>query len=50
MDVVRRNIEAMRGKIEIESEEGVGTTFQIHLPLTLAIIDAMVVRAGTSGS
>lgn len=46
MDVVKRNIEAMRGKIEIESREGHGTTFQIHLPLTLAIIDAMVVRSG----
>ena len=46
MDVVRRNIEAMRGRIEILSTEGEGTTFQIHLPLTLAIIDAMVVRAG----
>ncbi len=46
MDVVRRNIEAMRGRIEIVSREGHGTTFQIYLPLTLAIIDAMVVRAG----
>ncbi|MEO1696899.1 MAG: chemotaxis protein CheW [Planctomycetota bacterium] len=46
MDVVKRNIEAMRGKIEILSKEGEGTTFQIHLPLTLAIIDAMVVRSG----
>lgn len=46
MDVVKRNIEAMRGKIEIESTPGEGTTFQIHLPLTLAIIDAMIVRSG----
>jgi len=46
MDVVRRNIESMRGKIDIQSVAGRGTTFVIQLPLTLAIIDAMVVRAG----
>lgn len=46
MDVVRRNIEALRGKIEIESGEGRGTTFKMRLPLTLAIIDGMVVRVG----
>ncbi|MBL8753274.1 MAG: chemotaxis protein CheA [Planctomycetes bacterium] len=46
MDVVRRNIEALRGKIEIESKVGVGTTFRMRLPLTLAIIDGMVVRVG----
>jgi two-component system chemotaxis sensor kinase CheA len=47
MDVVRRNIEKLRGKIEIESIEGQGTTFSIFLPLTLAIIDGMIVRVGT---
>ncbi|MCU0865283.1 MAG: chemotaxis protein CheA [Planctomycetes bacterium] len=46
MDVVRRNIEALRGKIEIDSALGVGTTFRLRLPLTLAIIDGMVVRVG----
>ena len=46
MDVVRRNIEALRGKVEIESREGNGTTFRMRLPLTLAIIDGMVVRVG----
>jgi two-component system, chemotaxis family, sensor kinase CheA len=46
MDVVRRNIEALRGKIEIESRLGEGTTFRMRLPLTLAIIDGMVVRVG----
>ncbi|MCB9884978.1 MAG: chemotaxis protein CheA [Planctomycetes bacterium] len=46
MDVVRRNIEALRGKIEIESKLGEGTTFRMRLPLTLAIIDGMVVRVG----
>ena len=48
MDVVRRNIEALRGKIEIESSLGRGTTFRLRLPLTLAIIDGMVVRIGKS--
>ncbi|HEB52790.1 MAG TPA: chemotaxis protein CheA [bacterium] len=48
MDVVRRNIEALRGKIEIDSELGKGTTFRLRLPLTLAIIDGMIVRVGQS--
>jgi two-component system chemotaxis sensor kinase CheA len=39
MDVVRRNIDDLRGTIEVESYEGSGTTLRIHLPLTLAIID-----------
>jgi len=39
MDVVRRNIEALRGTIQINSENGVGTSISIQLPLTLAIID-----------
>ncbi len=43
MDVVRKSIEALRGRIEIESERGKGTVFTIRLPLTLAIIDGMVV-------
>jgi len=47
MDVVRKNIEAMRGRIEIQSKPGRGTTFLLRLPLTLAIIDGMVVRVGT---
>lgn len=44
MDVVKRNIQTLRGSVEIESERGVGTTFSIKLPLTLAIIDGMVVK------
>jgi two-component system chemotaxis sensor kinase CheA len=44
MDVVRRNIEAIRGSIEIESVEGRGTTIRVRLPLTVAIIDGFVVR------
>ena len=46
MDVVRRNIEALRGKIEIQSTLGEGTTFTIILPLTLAIIDGLLVGVG----
>lgn len=46
MDVVRRNIEALRGKIEIRSIPGKGTTFLLRLPLTMAIIDGMIVRVG----
>lgn len=47
MDVVRRNIEAMRGRIEIASEKGKGSVFTIRLPLTLAITDGMLVRVGS---
>jgi len=46
MDVVRRNIESLRGTIEIDSEPGVGTTVRIRLPLTLAIIDGFLVSLG----
>ncbi len=46
MDVVRRNIEKLRGKVEIQSVPGQGTTFTIVLPLTLAIIDGMLVGIG----
>ena len=46
MDVVRRNIEKLRGKIEISSVTGKGSTFSIFLPLTLAIIDGLLVSVG----
>ena len=46
MDVVRKNIEALRGSVKISSELGRGTTIEIRLPLTLAIIDGFLVRIG----
>ncbi len=46
MDVVRKNVEALRGQVEIQSQPGQGSMFRMNLPLTLAIIDGMVVRAG----
>ena len=46
MDVVRRNIESIHGRIDIHSVLGQGTTFQIRLPLTLAVTDGMLVRVG----
>ncbi|MEG6523815.1 chemotaxis protein CheA [Desulfotomaculum sp. 1211_IL3151] len=46
MDVVRQNIEKLRGRIEIRSTPGQGTLFIIRIPLTLAIIEGMVVRVG----
>jgi len=46
MDVVRKNIQALGGNIEIISELGKGTTFAIHLPLTLAILDGQSIAVG----
>jgi two-component system chemotaxis sensor kinase CheA len=46
MDVVRRNIERIRGKVEIDSTPGRGTTFTIFMPLTLAIIEGLLVAVG----
>ncbi|HMU82646.1 MAG TPA: chemotaxis protein CheA, partial [Leptospiraceae bacterium] len=48
MDVVKREIQAMRGRIDIQSERGAGTLIRIRLPLTLAIIDGLCVRLGES--
>lgn len=48
MDVVRRNIEALRGQVQINSIEGLGSTIEIRLPLTLAIIDGFLVGVGDS--
>lgn len=47
MDVVRRNLETIRGRIDITSAPGKGTTFAIRLPLTLAVTDGMLVRVGS---
>jgi two-component system chemotaxis sensor kinase CheA len=46
MDVVRKNIKALGGQVEIRSLEGKGTTITIRLPLTLAILDGQTVRVG----
>jgi two-component system chemotaxis sensor kinase CheA len=46
MDVVKKGIEKLRGHVEVRSQPGRGTTVVISLPLTLAIIDGMVVRVG----
>ncbi|MDR1657171.1 MAG: chemotaxis protein CheW [Deltaproteobacteria bacterium] len=46
MDVVKKSIELMRGKVDFTSVPGQGSTFVIRLPLTLAIIDGMIVRVG----
>ena len=44
LDVVRRNVNALSGTVQVESRKGQGTTFTIRLPLTLAIIDGFAVR------
>ena len=44
MDVVRRNIQALNGSVEVASAPGVGSTFTIRLPLTLAILDGQLVK------
>lgn len=46
MDIVRRNIRALSGTIEVQSKKGQGSTFSIRLPLTLAILDGQLVRVG----
>ncbi|KAB0541250.1 chemotaxis protein CheA [Xanthomonas cissicola] len=48
MDVVKRNITALRGTVEIDSAAGVGTTISVRLPLTLAIINGFQVGVGKS--
>ena len=46
MDVVKENVERLRGKIDISTVNGKGTKISIRLPLTLAIIDGMIVQVG----
>jgi two-component system chemotaxis sensor kinase CheA len=48
MDVVNKNIDALRGQISVDSELGVGTNFTIRLPLTLAIIEGFQVQVGNA--
>jgi len=46
MDVVKSNIERIGGEVDIQSKEGFGTTFKLKIPLTLAIVPALVVESG----
>ena len=48
MDVVRQNIERLRGQIHVTSRSGIGTTVTLRIPLTLASMDVMLVRVGTA--
>jgi len=48
MDVVKKNIESLRGNVFLKSEKGTGTVVRIHLPLTLAIIDGFMVKIADS--
>lgn len=48
MDVVKRNLEKIKGKIDVSSTPGQGTRIDLRIPLTLAIIDGMLVRVGTT--
>lgn len=47
MDIVHRNIQALRGRIDVQTARGRGTTFSIQLPLTLAIVDGIVLAVGS---
>jgi two-component system chemotaxis sensor kinase CheA len=47
MDVVKQAIELLRGTIDIDSRQGVGTTITVRIPLTLAIIESLLVKIGT---
>jgi two-component system chemotaxis sensor kinase CheA len=47
MDVVRRNIENLEGTVRVKTEPGKGSVFTVSLPLTLAILDGMIVRVGS---
>jgi two-component system, chemotaxis family, sensor kinase CheA len=46
MDVVRKTIDSLRGSIEVQSEQGIGTTIILKIPLTLAIIEGLLVKIG----
>jgi two-component system chemotaxis sensor kinase CheA len=47
MDVVKKNIQSLGGRIQVESEKGKGSSFRVNLPLTLAILDGQLVQVGT---
>jgi len=47
MDVVKRNIQSLGGRIQVDSTQGKGSCFKVHLPLTLAILDGQLVKVGT---
>ena len=47
LDVVQKNVERLRGRVAVRSVEGVSTTITVRIPLTLAIINSMIVRVGT---
>jgi two-component system chemotaxis sensor kinase CheA len=47
MDVVKQAVEKLRGKMDIQSTDGAGTTFVTSFPLTMAIIDGMIVKVGS---
>jgi two-component system chemotaxis sensor kinase CheA len=47
LDVVRKAVETLRGRIDVSSEFGKGCTFAVHLPLTMAITDGMLVKVGS---
>jgi len=47
MDVVKKNIQALGGRLQVISEPGKGSTFRVNLPLTLAILDGQLVQVGT---
>ncbi len=48
LDAVKRKVLSLKGSIQVESQEGRGTTFVIRIPLTMALIDGIVVRVGAS--
>ena len=47
MDVVKKNIQALGGRIQVESTPGKGSSFKVNLPLTLAILDGQLVKVGS---
>jgi two-component system chemotaxis sensor kinase CheA len=48
LDVVKKNLEKIKGRVDIKSTPGKGTSFMLRIPLTLAIIEGMLVRVGRS--